>query len=238
MIDQFESQRVLSLLDKEGIQSIPDIVCIIQNDIQKLKIDKVLYEVEQKISDRLRKYGKGAMLLGPFGYFHPSSVISIVTDNGKRGRLTREEKGCVYIYDFNDNNEITKIDMPSCKMTTLCEKKEHKQIFLTFDENDDRSYEVINLAFVEDDGDGLTKKMINVSFLEKSKVVGHIDVELLNAIETHKTECKVFTLYPVETPCHTFCCIKSEYEILYDYKGRITYCNPIEIQTKCQIEIS
>ena len=103
IIDKLNADYLFDLIATNGVEALGSIVQSVLNALRDAKIDELEPQVEESIVLKRRRFGKGAALLGPFGYFHPSEIISIVADNASRGRLLKNGDGCMYIYDFYSN---------------------------------------------------------------------------------------------------------------------------------------
>ena len=109
IIDKLNADCLFDPIAAKGIDALGSIVQSVLSALRDAKIDELEAQLKENIVSKRRRFGKGATLLAPFGYFHPSEIISVVADNASRGRLLRNGDGCAYIYDFYSNGEIAAI---------------------------------------------------------------------------------------------------------------------------------
>lgn len=64
-----------------------------------------------KIDSGKRRYGRGARLLPPTGYYYPLETTPLITNNASRGRLFKKCDNPIYVYDYDFDGDILRADM-------------------------------------------------------------------------------------------------------------------------------
>lgn len=69
-----------------------------QIEEEDLDFDNMEKKVQGQISLENRKYGRGAVLLGPYGYFYPEQMLPAMADNAESGKVAEESgKGLIHL---------------------------------------------------------------------------------------------------------------------------------------------
>lgn len=173
LVDELNAHYLLDRIPNEGTSALSDIVRSIVRSLYDIKIDDLEFQAQRSIAARARRFGKGAALLAPFGYFHPSEIISVITDNASRGRLSKNSNRCLYTYDFRPDGELALITFPSNATRTICEKAGNVKAYLTY-ELYDGSKEIVDVTLTKYDDNGLLEVMIQVVLFDNAKRIAHV----------------------------------------------------------------
>ena len=76
IIDKLNADCLFDLIATKGVEALGSIVQSVLSALRDAKIDELEAQVKENIVLKYRRFGKGATLLAPFGYFHPSEIIS------------------------------------------------------------------------------------------------------------------------------------------------------------------
>lgn len=221
MIDQLNADYLFSLIHTEGITALGSIAQSILCFVHDANVVELESQVAKEIVSNARRFGRGAALLGPFGYFHPSEIISVIADNASRGRLSKNDNGCLYTYDFYPNGEIAIIAFPRNATKTICEHTSNVKAYLTYENLGDSSNEIIDIALAKYDDDGLVETMIQVSLCDNAEKIGHINVEMYSSFEANQRICHLFSIISSDDSFKIYDCFKNSYEVIYDDKMKI-----------------
>lgn len=214
--DKMNAGCLFDLIAAEGVETLGRIVQSVLSALRDTKIDELEARVKENIVLKRRRFGKGATLLGPFGYFHPSEIISVVTDNASRGRLLKNGDGCVYIYDFYSNGEIAAITFLSNQTRTLCERVGNVRTYLTYWADADGSNEIVDVTLAKYADNGLLETMIQVELIGRMKTVGQIYVEMNAPLVANQRICRMYTIVPANDSFKVFSCFPYAYRMFYD----------------------
>ena len=216
IIDKLNADYLFDLIATNEVEALGGIVQSVLNALRDMKIDELEAQVEESIVLKRRRFGKGATLLAPFGYFHPSEIISIVTDNASRGRLLKNGDGCAYIYDFYSNGEIATITSLKNRTETICEQVGNVKTYLTYCMDVDGSNEIVDATLVKYADNGLLETMIQVALIDNMKTVGHMNVEMNAPLVANQRICRMYTIVPANDSFKVFGCFPSAYRMFYD----------------------
>ena len=216
IIDKLNADYLFDLIATNEVEALGSIVQSVLNALRDTKIDELEAQVEENIVLKHRRFGKGAALLGPFGYFHPSEIISIVTDNASRGRLLKNGDGCAYIYDFYSNGEIATITSLRNRTKTICEQAGNVKTYLTYCMDVDGSNEIVDATLAKYADNGLLETMIQVALIDNMKTVGHMNVEMNAPLVANQRICRMYTIVPANDSFKVFGCFPSAYRMFYD----------------------
>ena len=185
------------------------------------KIDKLEAQVKENIAFKYRRFGKGAALLAPFGYFHPSEIISVAADNASRGRLLKNGDGCAYIYDFYSNGEIAAITSLENRTKTICERVGNVKTYLTYWTDNDGSNEIVDVTLAKYADNGLLETMIQVALMGDMKKVGEMNVEMNTPLTANQRICRMYTIVPADDSFKVFGCFPYAYRMFCDNNLKI-----------------
>ena len=216
IIDKLNADYLFDLIATNEVEALGSIVQSVLNALRDTKIDELEAQVEESIVLKRRRFGKGATLLAPFGYFHPSEIISIVTDNASRGRLLKNGDGCAYIYDFYSNGEIATITSLRNRTETICEQVGNVKTYLTYCMDVDGSNEIVDATLAKYADNGLLETMIQVALIDNMKTVGHMNVEMNAPLVANQRICRMYTIVPANDSFKVFGCFPSAYRMFYD----------------------
>ena len=216
IIDKLNADYLFDLIATNEVEALGGIVQSVLNALRDTKIDELEAQVEESIVLKRRRFGKGATLLAPFGYFHPSEIISIVADNASRGRLLKNGDGCMYIYDFYSNGEIATITFPCNRTRTICERLGNVKAYLTYWTNPNGSNEVIDITLAKYADNDLLETMIQVELIDNMKTVGGINVEMNAPLVANQRICRIYTIAPANDSFKIFGCFPYAYRMFYD----------------------
>lgn len=216
IIDKLNADYLFDLIATNEVEALGSIVQSVLNALRDTKIDELEAQVEESIVLKRRRFGKGAALLAPFGYFHPSEIISIVTDNASRGRLLKNGDGCAYIYDFYSNGEIATITSLRNRTETICEQVGNVKTYLTYCMDVDGSNEIVDTTLAKYADNGLLETMIQVALIDNMKTVGHMNVEMNAPLVANQRICRMYTIVPANDSFKVFGCFPSAYRMFYD----------------------
>ena len=221
IIDKLNADCLFDLIATKGVEALGSIVQSVLSALRDAKIDELEARVKENIVLKYRRFGKGATLLAPFGYFHPSEIISVVADNASRGRLLKNGDGCAYIYDFYSNREIATITSLRNRTKTICEQVGNVKTYLTYWMDADGSKEIVDVTFVKYADNGLLETMIQVALFSRMKKVGHINVEMNAPLTANQRICRMYTIVPANDSLKVFGCFPYAYRMHYDDKLKI-----------------
>ena len=216
IVDKLNADYLFDLIATNGVEALGSIVQSVLNALRDTKIDELEAQVEESIVLKRRRFGKGATLLAPFGYFHPSEIISIVTDNASRGRLLKNGDGCAYVYDFYSNGEIATITSLRNRTETICEQVGNVKTYLTYCMDVDGSNEIVDATLAKYADNGLLETMIQVALIDNMKTVGHMNVEMNAPLVANQRICRMYTIVPANDSFKVFGCFPSAYRMFYD----------------------
>lgn len=216
IIDKLNVDYLFDLIAAKGIETLGSIVQSVLSVLRDAKIDELEARIKENIVLRHRRFGKGATLLGPFGYYHPSEIISVVADNASRGRLLKNGDGCVYIYDFYANGEIAAITFLSNRTRTLCERVGNVRAYLTYWKNTDGSNEIVDVTLAKYADDDLLGTIIQVELIDNMKKVGQINLEMNEPLAANQRICHIYTIVPANDSFKVFGCFPNAYRVRYD----------------------
>lgn len=221
IIDKLNADCLFDLIATKGVEALGSIVQSVLSALRDAKIDELEAQVNENIVLKYRRFGKGATLLAPFGYFHPSEIISVVADNASRGRLLKNGDGCAYIYDFYSNREIATITSLRNRTKTICEQVGNVKTYLTYWMDADGSKEIVDVTLVKYADNGLLETMIQVALFSRMKKVGHINVEMNAPLTANQRICRMYTIIPANDSLKVFGCFPYAYRMHYDDKLKI-----------------
>lgn len=216
IIDKRNADAIFDLMASRGVEALGSIVQSILASLRDVKIDEIEAKVKDAIVLKNRRFGKGALLLGPFGYFHPSETISVVADNASRGRLLKKGEGCAYIYDFYADGAIAAITFQSNRTRTICERIGEVKTYLTYWTDDDGSNEIVDVTLTKYADNGLLETMIQVALFSLMKKVAHINVEMNAPLTANQRICRMYTIIPANDSLKVFGCFPYAYRMFYD----------------------
>lgn len=215
IVDKLNADFLLTLTASNGVRTLANIVQSILNGLRDTKIDELEAKIKGEIESKYRRFGKGATLLAPFGYFHPSETISVVADNASRGRLLKDANGCMYIYDFYSNGKIAEIALPNNGTRTICEHVGAVTVYLTYRPENDSS-EIVDVTLAKYADNGLLETMIQVALISNMKKVGHINMEMNAPLVCNQRICRTFTIVPENDSFQVFRGFPNSYRMVYD----------------------
>lgn len=224
IIDKLNANVLLTLIESEGVDAFDFIVKSIRTFSCDVRVDEMDAKAAQNTVPEKRRFGKGATLLGPFGYFHPSEIISAIADNASRGRLSKKEDGHLYTYDFYPNGEIAIIAFPRNATRTICEHTNNVNAYLTYEMLGDGSNEITDVTLARYSDNGLLETMVQVTLFDNLRKVGDINVEMYGSFEASKRICHLFTVGPADESCTTYRCFSRTYEVTYSDNLQIIDC--------------
>lgn len=128
-----------------------------QIEEEDLDFDNMEKKVQGQISLENRKYGRGAVLLGPYGYFYPEQMLPAMADNTSRGRLLKKAERALYTYDFNDRNEVIRIAFPPSGTTVFCMRMGKDEVYFAYE----REKILSGIAFIRYDDNGFPVAVVN-----------------------------------------------------------------------------
>lgn len=213
--DKLNTEHLFELISNEGIGRLGDVARSIVGALHDVGIDECEAQIAGSIALKARRFGKGAALLGPFGYFHPSEIISVIADNAKRGRLSKKEDGSLYTYDFYPNGEVAMIAVPCNSTKTFCEHVGNVKAYLTYEMLKDGSNEIAYVTLARYGENGLLEIMIQFVLIDSMKTVLEINGEMYDAFEANKRICHLFTVGLADESCTIYKCFKCAYEVSY-----------------------
>ena len=216
IIDKLNADCLFNLIAAQGIEALGGIVQSVFSALRNTKIDELEAQVKENIVSKRRRFGKGAALLAPFGYFHPSEIISVVADNASRGRLLKNGDDCAYIYDFYSNGEIATITSLRNGTRTICEHVGNASAYLTYWTDADGSNEIVGVTLVKYAGNGLLETMIQVGLMGNMKKVGEMNVEMNAPLTDNQRICRMYTIVPANDSFKVFGCFPNAYRMFYD----------------------
>lgn len=216
IVDKLNADYLFDLIAAKGVETLRSIVQSVLSALRDAKINELEAQVKENIVLKHRRFGKGATLLGPFGYFHPSEIISVVADNARRGRLLKNGNGCVYIYDFYSNGEIAKITFLSNRTRTLCERAGNVRAYLTYRRDTDGSNEIVDVTLAKYVDNDLLETMIQVELIDNMEKVGQINVEMNAPLVVNQMICRIYTIVPANDSFRVFGCFPNAYRMFYD----------------------
>lgn len=215
IVDKLNADSLLVLIANEGVEVLGHIVQSILSSLFDIKIDELEAQANKRIVLKHRRFGKGALLLGPFGYFHPSETISVVTDNASRGRLLKKGDGCAYLYDFDANGEIAAITFIDNKTRTICERIGKVGAYLTYRTDDDGLNEIVDVTLTKYADNGLLEIMLQIALFFKGQEVAHINVDMNEPLVGDQRVCHTYTIIPNDSS-KVLCCFPYSYRMFYD----------------------
>ena len=221
IIDKLNADCLFDLIAAKGIDALGSIVQSVLSALRDAKIDELEAQLKENIVSKRRRFGKGATLLAPFGYFHPSEIISVVADNASRGRLLRNGDGCAYIYDFYSNGEIAAITSLRNRTKTICEQVGNVKTYLTYWIGADCSNEIVDVTLAKYADNGLLDTMIQVALMDNMKKVGEMNVEMNAPLTANQRICRMYTIVPANDSFKVFGCFPNAYRMFYDDKLKI-----------------
>ena len=221
IIDKLNADCLFDLIATKGVEALGSIVQSVLSALRDVKIDELEARIKEIIVLKYRRFGKGATLLAPFGYFHPSETISVVADNASRGRLLKNGDGCAYIYDFYSNGEIAIITSLRNRTRTICEQVGNVKTYLTYWKDGDGSKEIVDVTLVKYADNGLLETMIQVALFSRMKKVGHINVEMNAPLTANQRICRMYTIVPANDSFKVFGCFPCAYRMFYDNNLKI-----------------
>lgn len=237
LFEKLDVGSILQTIHSTGLANLAQVAERMGEAYHDIDVNEMERQTADKIDPRLRRYGKGAALLGPYGYFYPSELLPVMANNTSRGRLLKKDTGALYIYDFDANGNIALIDFPSMSAKSFCESKDNMKAYLTYEYERNNPGEFRYSAFMEYDDNGLLETMVQFCGYKNMQIVSEADIEVFHEVNSNERLCdsyKVFfgsdevkklwkqtnkSLYDaLNYPHYT----KETYRVIYDCKNRIT----------------
>lgn len=225
--NRLNADCIWELISSESIGRLGDLVQSLVDSLRDVRVDECEAQIHKSLAFRARRYGKGGELLGPFGYFHPSEILSVIADNADRGRLSRNGDKSLYSYDFYPNGEIAIISFPRSATRTFCEPIGNTKAYLTYEMHRDGSNEIVDITLAKYAGTGLLEAMVQTSLFDNASSVGHINIEMYDSLEAGKRTCLTLLLIPADDSCRIhgiYGRFKSAYRVTYDDEMKILDC--------------
>lgn len=189
-----------------------------QIEEEDLDFDNMEKKVQGQISLENRKYGRGAVLLGPYGYFYPEQMLPAMADNASRGRLLKKAERALYTYDFNDRNEVIRIAFPPSGTTVFCMRMGKDEVYFAYE----REKILSGIAFIRYDDNGFPVAVVNTRWYGKKECNGII-IEKYKDLDEASLPTKRFGEYYDGRflDNRLVILVNREYELTYDDKKQI-----------------
>lgn len=136
-----------------------------QIEEEDLDFDHMEKKIQAQICPENRKYGRGAELLGPYGYFYPQQMLPAMVDNTSRGRLLKKAERALYTYDFNDRNEVVRIAFPSSGTIAFCMRMGKDEFYFAYG----RDKMLSGIAFIRYNEKGFPIEVVDTQWFGKKE---------------------------------------------------------------------
>lgn len=171
-------ENILLAINEGNIHSIIELLTKYIISLKSFDIENYENKVCISIDELKKRYGKGAILLGPCGFYNPTGILDIVCDNVSRGRLYKK-KPCgkyYYEYDYDYSARIKRIICIPNSTVTLCNEENGMQTFITYKIREKvRVLENIACAFY--DANERLIAMIDVMLRDYGKFISNVNIE-------------------------------------------------------------
>ena len=235
IIERLNAGNLMERFEEKGIEALSGIVRSVTDSLKDVDIDALEAHIAQGIVPSARRFGKGAALLGPYGYFHPS-IIGDVADNTSRGRLLKKGEGSLYTYDFYASGEIAAIEFPSMACRTLCEKDGDISAYLTYEARANAPREINSITLIRHGGSRV-EAMLEMGLIGRMMRLGHISVETYETREDGERICNWLYVGPTEESFKVYQCLKMPLRVIYDDRGKIVGCESLPTEEVGLIEL-
>ena len=187
-------EGLFASMKEENWQGIKEYTKRIVESLNLFGLDKIDSECLSSVCAQHTKYGRGAKLLAPFGYYHPSKIITVVTDNAKRGTLTKRKSSAMYVYEYDFEGNIKRIRCIPNSTTTLCIEKKNYIIFLTF-ESTDEDYEIVDVAAAEHGENHELISVFEIMLYYRSRAIARTIFETYQKKICSEQQVKSYSIY-------------------------------------------
>lgn len=212
--------KLLPIVRKVNEESLERLANEMKRQIEEedLDFDNMEKKVQGQISLENRKYGRGAELLGPYGYFYPEQMLPAMADNTSRGRLLKEAERTLYTYDFNEKNEVVRIEFPQSGTIAFCARVGKDELYFAYE----REKILSGIAFIRYDEKGFPIEVVNTRWYGK-KTCNEIVIEKYKDLDGASSPTQRFGEYYNSSfmDDRLVILVNREYELTYDDKKQI-----------------
>lgn len=212
--------KLLPIVRKVNEESLERLANEMKRQIEEedLDFDNMEKKVQGQISLENRKYGRGAELLGPYGYFYPEQMLPAMADNTSRGRLLKKAERTLYTYDFNEKNEVVRIEFPQSGTIAFCARVGKDELYFAYE----REKILSGIAFIRYDEKGFPIEVVNTRWYGK-KTCNEIVIEKYKDLDGASSPTQRFGEYYNSSfmDDRLVILVNREYELTYDDKKQI-----------------
>lgn len=212
------SENLSKELSKENMEQL---VCYIRAQSKKVEYDKLKLAADGRVRSELRKYSKGTELMGGAGYYHPSIVTPLITNNIKRGRLVRKAGNYDYEYDYDSEGSLIRIRyVPTAEETYYLENANRKA-FITYRNCDyEARREICQTVFAEYRAGGELLSVVDIAWNLKMEDVVAFRLEQYGELAFGIQSCRVLDIL-MSIWCESSMVTDYMVELAYDEKGKV-----------------
>ena len=209
---------LLPIIQEVNEGNLKRLVSEMRRQIVGLNWEDMEKVVQDQICLKNRKYGKGAVLLGPYGYFYPEQMLPAMADNTSRGRLLKKAERTLYTYDFNEKNEVVRIEFPQSGTIAFCARVGKDELYFAYE----REKILSGIAFIRYDEKGFPIEVVNTRWYGK-KTCNEIVIEKYKDLDGASSPTQRFGEYYNSSfmDDRLVILVNREYELTYDDKKQI-----------------
>lgn len=169
---------LFSAIEKDNLQLIFENIIALVSRINMSDLELYEREINASIDESKKRYGKGAVLLAPCGFYNPTGILDIIADNVTRGRLYKKKprERYYYEYDYDNDGNIKRILCLPNSTITLCNEENGIRSFITLKMYKDKK-DIENIACAKFDDRGRLSEMISVLLVRTDKYVDTLTIE-------------------------------------------------------------
>lgn len=145
----------------------------------------------EKMKSAQEKYSKGTRYTGPLGYYYPSQLRLLRTDNMRRGRLVKKDNVRQIIYEYDDQGELFCIVFPDLFLTTYRLAFQNCEAYISYkDYVHQDNPEICNTIFIKKDCDQKILFIIDIAWTLDMTWIGELDIDLYY---DNATKCRLIS---------------------------------------------
>ncbi len=217
------AHALMRTMDWKDEDAVSEFLNAWREELLLLEHDALAAEVESRIDPAWRRYGRLThSLMGPMGYFYPSIIEDLVVGNLKRGRLYKTAENPRYIYDFDVEGRILRIqDNGNRNASTFCQWSGQDFSAATFERMEGGMLEITTSALVQYDGEGRMRRSAYAMWLRNLTYITRIAGEVYGEIRDFRQHCECSSTTSTSDRCQN----REEFELFYNEKMKIEACH-------------
>lgn len=212
------SENLSKEVKKENIERL---VGYIREQSKKVEYDKLKLEADSRVNSKLRKYSKGTELMGGAGYYHPSIITPLITNNIKRGRLVRKAGYYDYEYDYDSEGNLIRIRYVPTAEETYYLENENMKIFITYRNcNYEERREIYQTVFAEYQAGGELLSVVDITWDLKMEDIVAFRLERYGELLCNIQSCRVLDIL-MSVWCERGMVTDYMVDLIYDENGKV-----------------